>query len=183
MCSSIPTQIHKLNLRNHLMNLETSEELITAEIQVSGTGQYFRPLLHMAKLLKKKSEKFRNSLTFSNYTHLPSIILLQLDNLWKGNAFSSVYYNIDQSWNRVVYGTIYADQLMKKLILPNFTKNLSGTWKRDLKPCSRKVQTKMSMIQFSEKLKKKNFPTRTISCKSSCHHYFHTLLIPSEGFT
>ena len=140
-------------------------------------------LFRYTKLLKKKSEKFRNSLTFSNYTHLPSIILLQLDNLWKGNAFSSVYYNIDQSWNRVVYGTIYADQLMKKLILPNFTKNLSGTWKRDLKPCSRKVQTKMSMIQLSEKLKKKNFPTRTISCKSSCHHYFHTLLIPSEGFT
>ena len=151
MCSSIPTQIHKLNLRNHLMNLETSEELITAEIQVSGTGQYFRPLLHMAKLLKKKSEKFRNSLTFSNYTHLPSIILLQLDNLWKGNAFSSVL----QYWPVLKPGGArenYADQLLKKLILPDFIKKLSGTWKLDLNPCSRKVKTKMVMIQLSEKL-------------------------------
>ena len=67
---------------------------------------------------------------------------------------SYLYYNIDQPWNRVVYGTIYADQLLKKLILPNFTKNLSGIWKLDLKPSSRKVKTKMSMIQLSEKFKK-----------------------------
>ena len=45
MHSSIPTQIDKLNLRNHLMNLQTSEGLITAGIQVSLTGQYFRLLL------------------------------------------------------------------------------------------------------------------------------------------
>ena len=32
MLSSILTQIDKLNLRSHLMNLQTSEELITAEI-------------------------------------------------------------------------------------------------------------------------------------------------------
>ena len=56
MHSSIPTQIDKLNLRNHLMNLQTSEELITAEIQVSLTGQYLRLLLQMAKLLKKFSK-------------------------------------------------------------------------------------------------------------------------------
>ena len=51
--SSIPFQIDKLNLRNHLMNLQTSEELITAEIKASRAGQYFRPLLETAKLLKK----------------------------------------------------------------------------------------------------------------------------------
>ena len=45
----------------------------------------------------------------------------------------------------MVYGAIYADQLLKKSILPNFTKNLSGTWKLNLKACSR--------IQLTEKFK------------------------------
>ena len=38
-------------------------------------------------------------------------------------------------------------------ILPNLNKNSSATLKRDLKFCSRIVNTKMSMIQFAEKLK------------------------------
>ena len=43
----------------------------------------------------------------------------------------------------------------------------------------------MSMIQLSEELKEYFFPTGTILCKSRYDsvHYFHTLLIPSEGFT
>ena len=41
----------------------------------------------------------------------------------------------------------------------------------------RLVKTKMNMIQLSEKLKKYFvFPTGSMSCKSRCHHYFHTLL-------
>ena len=40
-----------------------------------------------------------------------------------------------------------------RLILPNLNKNSSATLKRDLKFCSRIVNTKMSMIQFAEKLK------------------------------
>ena len=38
-------------------------------------------------------------------------------------------------------------------ILPNLNKNSSATLKRDLKFCSSIVNTKMSMIQFAEKLK------------------------------
>ena len=38
-------------------------------------------------------------------------------------------------------------------ILPNLNKNSSATLKRDLKVCSSIVNTKMSMIQFAEKLK------------------------------
>ena len=53
----------------------------------------------------------------------------------------------------MVSGTICAEQLLKKSILPNFTEDLSGTSKRDLKPCSRIVKTKMIMIQLTEKLK------------------------------
>ena len=85
MSSSIPIQRDRLNLRNRLMNLQTSEKLITTEIQASRKGQYFRPLPQMAKLLKK-SEKLKKSSTFSNYIRFPSIIHLQLENLWKGNA-------------------------------------------------------------------------------------------------
>ena len=36
------------------MNAQTLEELTTAEIQASRTGQYFWTLLQTAKLLKKK---------------------------------------------------------------------------------------------------------------------------------
>ena len=55
MSSSIPTQrdIFEITLRNRLMSLQTSEKLITTEVQALRTGQYFRPLLQMAKLLKK----------------------------------------------------------------------------------------------------------------------------------
>ena len=55
MSSSIPTQrdIFEITLRNRLMSFQTSEKLITTEVQASRTGQYFRPLLQMAKLLKK----------------------------------------------------------------------------------------------------------------------------------
>ena len=35
---------------------------------------------------------------------------------------SYLYYNIDKSWNQVVYETIYADQLLKKYILPFLSK-------------------------------------------------------------
>ena len=154
MSSSIPTQRDRLNLRNHLMNLQTSEKLITAEIQVSRTGQYFKPLLQTAKLLKKY-EKLRKSWTFSNYIRLLSIIHLQLDNLWKGNAF------------------LYVSQYWPAL-KPDGSRN----------SLYRLVKTKMSIIQLSEKLKKYFvFPTRSMPCKSRCHHYFHTLIIPSEYFT
>ena len=54
-------------------------------IRDSISDHYFRRISYW-----KKSEKFRESLTFSNYIHLPSIILLQLDNLWKANSFLSV---------------------------------------------------------------------------------------------
>ena len=55
MSSSIPTQrdIFEIILRNRLMSLQTPEKLITTEVQASRTGQYLRPLLQMAKLLKK----------------------------------------------------------------------------------------------------------------------------------
>ena len=154
MSSSIPTQRDRLNLRNHLMNLQTSENFITAEIQASRTGQYFRPLLQAAKLLKKY-EKLRKSWIFSNYIRLPSITHLQLENLWKGNAFLSV----SQFWPALKPGGV-RDSLC------------------------RLVKTKMSIIQLPEKLKKYFvFPTGSMSCKSRCHHYCHTLLIPSEYFT
>ena len=173
--SSIPSQIDKLNLRNHLRPRRSWSPLrYKRRVRDSISDHYFRPLSY-----SKKSEKFRKSLTFSNYIHLPSIIILQLANLWKGNAFSSVL----QCWPVLKpHGTIYLDQLLKKLILPNFTKNLSETWKLDLKTCSRKVKTWLSMIQLSKKLTKYFiFPIGTISCKSHCHYYFHTLLMPSEG--
>ena len=156
MSSSIPTQrdIFEITLRNRLMSLQTSEKLITTEVQASRTGQYFRPLLQMAKLLKKYG-KFRKSSTFSNYICLLSIIHLQLDNLWKGNTFLSS----SQFWPALKPGGVQ-DSLC------------------------RLVKTKMNMIQLSEKLKKYFvFPTGSIPCRLHCHHYFHTPLIPSEHFT
>ena len=154
MSSSIPNQRDRLNLTNRLMNLLTLEKLITAEIQVSSTGQYFRPLLQTTKLLKKY-EKLRKSWTFSNYIRLSSIIHLQLDNLWKGNALLSV----SQYW---------------PALKPGGLRN----------SLCRLVKTKMSMIQLSEKLKKYFvLPTRSMPCKSRCHHYFHPLIIPLEYFT
>ena len=56
-------------------------------------------------------------------------------------------YNTDPLRNRMVYGTVYADQLNNIL-----KKNSGTTLKRDLKPGSRIVNT-MSIIHFAEKLK------------------------------
>ena len=154
MSSSITTQRDRLNLRNRLMNLQTSEKLIIAKIEALRTGQYFRPLLQMAKLLKKYG-KLRKSSTFSNYIRLPSIIHLQLDNLWKGNTFLSS----SQYWPAMKPSGVQ-DSLC------------------------RLVKTKMNMIQLSEKFKKYCvFPTGSMPCRLRCHHYFHTPLIPSEHFT
>ena len=156
MSSSIPTQRDRLSLRNHLIILQTSEKLITAEILGFRTGQYFRPLLQTAKLLKK-IKKFRTSSTFSNYIRLSSIINFQLDNLGKGIAFLSVL----QHWPALKPG--------------GAQDNLCRPWT---------VKTKISMIKLSEKLKKYFvFPTGAVSCKPHCHHYFHILYIPSECFT
>ena len=77
------------------------------------SDHYFRRLSY-----SKKSEKFRKSLTFSNYIHLPSIILIQLDNLWKGNAFLSVL----QYWPVLKPGGI-RDNLCRPIVEKvNFTK-------------------------------------------------------------
>ena len=89
---------------------------------------------------------------------------------------SYLYYNTGQSWNWVVYVTIYADQLLKKSILPNFSKNLSGTWKRDLIPSSR--------IQLTEKLKKKLFfLLEQFHANQATIITSNNLIISSEGRT
>ena len=123
MSSSIPTQRDRLSLRNHLIILQTSEKLITAEILALRTGQYFRPLLQTAKLLKK-IKKFRKSSTFSNYIRLPSIINLPLDNLGEGIAFLSVL----QHWP--VFETGWCTgQFMQTMDSQNQNKYDSTFWK------------------------------------------------------
>ena len=62
-----------------------------------------------------------------------------------------MHYSIDPLWKRVMYGTIYADQWLRKLIWTIFGKNSIATWKLDVKPYSRIVNNKMSMIQLAEK--------------------------------
>ena len=148
MSSSIPTQRDRLNWENHLMNILTLEELITVEIQVSRKGQYFWPLLQTAKLLKKKMKNLERAQHSAITSICPPKYTYNLT-IFAKTILSYLYYNTDQSWNWVVYGTIYADQLLKKSILPSFSKNLGGTWKRGLKPYSR--------IQLTEKLKKHFF--------------------------
>ena len=109
------------------MDLQKLEELMTTRIQASRTGQCFWPLL--------KTNNIYNLTIFAN-TMLPYL-----------------YYNIDPSWNRMDYGTIYESEWLKKSILLNFNENSSGTWKIDLKPCLKIVNNKMSMVQLAKKLK------------------------------
>ena len=136
------------------MNFQTSEKLITSEIQASRTGQYFWPLLcvrdsisdhYFRRLSYWKNMKNLGSAQQSATTSIcPAKYTYNLTSFRK-TMLSCLYNNTNQSWKWVVCGTIYADQLLKKSILPYFTKNLSGNLKPDLKPCSR--------IQLTEKLK------------------------------
>ena len=159
------------------------------------SGHYFRRLSYW-----KKYEKFRKSSTFSNYIHFPSIIHLQLDNLWKDNAFLSAL----QYWQVLKQGCVRDNlcrPIAEKVNFTKFYQKFKWNLKKWPKTLPKDSKNQMSMIQHSQNFFKifcfsywNNFMQITLS--SLLPYPINTirrlhltlltnciLLIPSEDFT
>ena len=90
--------------------------------------------------------------------------------------FPYLDYNIDPLRNRVVNGTIYADQfykIFKKIRVQPYIKTWPKIWLKD-------SQYQNEYDSVCQKIKRQFvFATETISWKSRYHHFFRTLAIPS----
>ena len=157
------------------MNLQTLEELITAEILASRTGQYFWTLLQKINSLKKNLKILEvaqhpttTSICSARYTYNLTIFTKIM--------FPYLDYNIDPLRNRVVNGTIYADQfykIFKKIRVQPYIKTWPKIWLKD-------SQYQNEYDSVCQKIKRQFvFATETISWKSRYHHFFRTLAIPS----